>query len=96
MAMIRWASGNRDTGIFDDPDAIDLGRKNMDDHIAFGYGIHICLGMFLARQELHVAFGQILQRLKNWKLADEQQELVYVPSVLLRGLGELHLEIEKA
>lgn len=96
MAMIRWASGNRDTGIFDEPDAIDLGRKNTDDHIAFGYGIHICLGMFLARQELHVAFGQILQRLKNWNLADEQQELVYVPSVLLRGLGELHLEIEKA
>lgn len=96
MAMIRWASGNRDTEIFDDAGAIDLERENMDDHIAFGYGIHICLGMFLARQELHVAFGQILRRLKSWRLADEQRDLVYVPSVLLRGLGELHLEIEKA
>lgn len=96
MAMIRWAAGNRDTEVFDDPDAIDLTRENMDDHIAFGYGIHICLGMFLARQELHVAFGQILQRLKSWKLAEGQEDLVYVPSVLLRGLGELHLEIEKA
>lgn len=96
MAMIRWASGNRDADIFDDAGAIDLDRKNMDDHIAFGYGIHICLGMFLARQELHVAFGQILQRLKSWKLADDHRDLIYVPSVLLRGLGALHLEIEKA
>jgi hypothetical protein len=50
----------------------------------------------LSRQELNVAFGIIINRLKSWKLAEDHQELVYVPSVLLRGLGELHLEIEKA
>lgn len=95
QAMIRWASGNRDAEVFGEPDEINLDRENIDAHIAFGYGIHICLGMFLSRQELNVAFGQILKRLKSWKLAEDHKELVYVPSVLLRGLGELHLEIEK-
>jgi len=68
----------------------------MDKHMAFGYGIHACLGVHLSRQELNVAFEQIIKKIASWKLAADHQELVYVPSVLLRGLGELHLEIEKA
>ena len=95
-AMIRWASGNRDEEIFEDGDNIDLDRTNTDKHMAFGYGIHACLGVHLSRQELNVAFGIIINRMKSWKLAEDHQELIYVPSVLLRGLGELHLEIEKA
>ena len=94
--MIRWASGNRDEEIFEDGDNIDLDRTNTDKHMAFGYGIHACLGVHLSRQELNVAFGIIINRMKSWKLAEDHQELIYVPSVLLRGLGELHLEIEKA
>lgn len=96
QAMIRWAAGNRDAAVFDDANSVDLDRENISDHLAFGYGIHMCLGMFLARQELKVAFTQILKRLKGWKLAEGHEDLTYVPSVLLRGLGELHLEIVKA
>jgi cytochrome P450 len=96
QAMIRWASGNRDEGIFEDSDKIDLDRTNMDKHMAFGFGIHACLGVHLSRQELNVAFEQIIKRISSWKLAEDHQELQYVPSILLRGLGELHLEIEKA
>ena len=94
-AMIRWASGNRDEEIFDHGDKIDLDRTNMDKHMAFGYGIHACLGVHLSRQELNVAFRRIIEKISSWKLAEDHQSLVYVPSVLLRGLGELHLEIEK-
>ncbi|MDX1580766.1 MAG: cytochrome P450, partial [Alphaproteobacteria bacterium] len=93
--MIRWASANRDEEKFDNPDEIDLERENTMDHIAFGYGIHLCLGHFLARQELNIAFTEILKKMKSWKLAKGHEDLVYVPNVLLRGLGELHLEIEK-
>jgi cytochrome P450 len=96
QAMIRWASGNRDETIFDNGAEIDLDRTNMDKHMAFGYGIHACLGVHLSRQELNVAFEQIIKKIASWKLAEGHEELVYVPSVLLRGLGELHLEIEKA
>ncbi len=93
--LIRWASANRDEERFEDPDEIDLKRENTMDHMAFGYGIHICLGHFLSRQELNVAFNKLLDALKSWKLADGH-ELTYVPNLLLRGLGELELEIEKA
>lgn len=94
--LIRWASANRDDEKFDRPDDVDLDRENTMDHVAFGYGIHVCLGHFLSRQELNVAFGIILKKLKSWKLAKGHEQLVYVPNLLLRGLGELHLEIEKA
>ncbi|MDA0338862.1 MAG: cytochrome P450 [Proteobacteria bacterium] len=93
--LIRWASGNRDETVFENPDDVDLDRANTMDHMAFGYGIHICLGHFLSRQELNIALGIILDRLKIWKLAKGHEDLVYVPNLLLRGLGELHLEIEK-
>lgn len=96
QAMIRWAAGNRDAEVFDNPTEIELERENISDHLAFGYGIHVCLGMFLARQEMKVAFTQVVEKLKSWKLAEGHEELTYVPSVLLRGLGELQLEIEKA
>lgn len=93
--LIRWDSANRDEQVFGCPNDIDLNRTNGAEHLAFGYGIHMCLGHYLARQELDVAFNIILDQLKSWKLAKGREELVYVPNVLLHGLGELHLEIEK-
>jgi cytochrome P450 len=93
--LIRWDSANRDEQVFECPERLDLDRPNASEHIAFGYGIHMCLGHYLARQELNVAFNIILDRLKSWTLAKGHEELVYVPNALLHGLGELHLEIEK-
>ncbi|MEN3950738.1 cytochrome P450 [Iodidimonas sp. SYSU 1G8] len=93
--LIRWDSANRDETVFEDAETLDLDRKNSMEHLAFGYGIHMCLGHVLARQELMVAFNIILDELKSWKLAEGHEELVYVPNALLHGLGELHLEIEK-
>ncbi|MEN3973960.1 cytochrome P450 [Emcibacter sp. SYSU 3D8] len=93
--MIRWDSANRDEQVFACPNDVDLQRENSLDHLAFGYGIHMCLGHVLARQELNIAFNIILDELKSWKLAKGHEELVYLPNALLHGLGELHLEIEK-
>ncbi len=93
--MIRWDSANRDEQVFACPNDVDLERTNSMEHLAFGYGIHMCLGHVLARQELNIAFNIILDELKSWKMAKGHEELVYLPNALLHGLGELHLEIEK-
>jgi cytochrome P450 len=61
------ASGNRDERKFDDPDRFDVHRK-VDQHLAFGYGIHFCLGAALARLEGRVALDEVLQRFPEWEV----------------------------
>jgi cytochrome P450 len=60
-------SGNRDERKFPDPDRFDVGRK-IDHHVAFGYGIHFCLGAALARLEGRVALDEVLQRFPTWEV----------------------------
>jgi cytochrome P450 len=69
---VRWvmASANRDARVFDRPDEFDIDRapKELRKHLAFGTGIHTCLGAALARMELKVAFSTLLRRLSNLRL----------------------------
>ena len=95
LLMIRFGSGNRDEEKFENPDEFDLTRENAKEHLAFGAGIHTCIGAQLARRELQIAFPILLKRLKNIKLDTSQGDLVYLPSVLLRGVLELNIEYEK-
>lgn len=68
------ASANRDESVFPNADQIDLDRKNMD-HVAFGHGIHFCLGAPLARVEATVTIRKLLERIKNIRLQSENIEL---------------------
>ena len=95
LLMVRFGSSNRDDQKFDNPDEFDITRENAKEHMAFGAGIHTCIGSQLARKELQTAFPILLKRLKNIKLDQSQGDLVYLPSVLLRGVLELHIEYEK-
>ncbi len=61
------ASGNRDDRKFPDGDSFDIHRK-IDHHLAFGYGLHFCLGAALARLEGRVALDEILQRFPRWEV----------------------------
>jgi cytochrome P450 len=61
------ASGNRDERKFPDPDRFDVRRK-IDHHLAFGYGIHFCLGAALARLEGRVALDEVLRRFPEWEV----------------------------
>ena len=63
--------------------------------MAFGQGIHVCLGMNLSRKEMYTAFPIILGRLKNMRFADGNK-FNYSPNVLLRGLDNLYIEFDKA
>jgi len=96
LLLIRFGSGNRDAEKFDDADAFDLTRENAKEHLAFGAGIHTCIGAQLARKELQVAFSILLECLKSITISPSQGDLVYLPSVLLRGVLELNIEYEKA
>lgn len=95
LLMLRYAAGNRDECVFDEPERMDVCRKNADDHIAFGYGTHFCPGAMLGRKEMQVAFTRLLQRLTNFSLAPDKNDLSHWPNVVLRGLKELHITYDK-
>jgi len=66
--IILLNSANRDEGVFSDPDALDLARDNARQHVAFGYGIHQCLGQPLARMELQIVLPEVFRRLPNLRI----------------------------
>ncbi len=92
MILVRYGSGNRDDKRFAHPAAFDPGRPDARDHLAFGAGIHTCIGAQLARKEMVTAFGVILDRLKNPRFAEGQDTIRYSPNILLRGVLALNIE----
>lgn len=80
-----YASANRDPAAFADADALDLARPSKA-HLAFGAGIHYCLGAPLARLELETAYASILRRMPRLELLEEPD---WKPTFILRGLAAL-------
>jgi cytochrome P450 len=62
-------AANRDPAQFDHPEQLDLGREN-NRHLAFGFGIHQCAGLSLARLEGRIAIGRFLQRFPDFRLTE--------------------------
>lgn len=90
LVFLCWASGNRDPQRFADPDRFDMDRSNTRLHLAFGTGVHFCLGAMLARQEMKCAIGEIVRSVDSLDLAVAQDELDLSASmVILRGLKSL-------
>ncbi|MDH3684800.1 MAG: cytochrome P450 [Myxococcales bacterium] len=96
FVMLRYASANRDESVFPDPDRFDVERANASEHIAFGKGIHFCLGAELARAEMTAAFPRLIERLRNPRLAADATPPRYMPNILLHGLESLELEFDPA
>lgn len=88
---LRFGAANRDPAFFPDPTRLDLGRRNIGAHMAFSQGEHHCLGAPLARQEMKLAFEQVLARWREISLAVPESELEYIPSFTLRALRRLPL-----
>ena len=95
VLLLRYGSGNRDAGRFPRPDNFDPARPDARDHLAFGAGIHTCLGAQLARKEMVTAFAIIIERLKNPRFAKGLNSFRYNPNILLRGVLELHVEFDR-
>jgi len=86
MVMPFIGAADRDPAQFPDPDRLDIARAD-NRHIAFGWGIHFCLGAPLARVEGQIAINTLLQRLPKLALATEKPE--HRQSLTLRGLTSL-------
>jgi cytochrome P450 len=70
---LSYLAGNLDPAVFKDPLRFDITREDANQHIAFGYGIHFCLGAQLARVELRSLFGQLVPRLQSLELSGAPQ-----------------------
>ena len=93
--LVVYSAANRDPSVWgDDPDAFDPGRTNLKDHLAFGKGVHFCIGAPLSRLEMQVAFELLGRRLQSVTL-DDDNDFEYHPSFMLRGLKRLRVTITK-
>ena len=70
-AILMWAAANRDPAMFENPDELDLDRPNAKKHMAFGVGMHRCLGSHYAKLMFDVMLTQVLKRLPDFELAGE-------------------------
>ncbi|MDP5064392.1 MAG: cytochrome P450 [Haliea sp.] len=82
------AAGNRDPGVFPQPDVFDISRQGAH-HLAFGGGIHFCVGAELARLEGDVAFRALAERLPN--LRTDTSKPLWRPGFMFRGLEQLNI-----
>ncbi len=81
-------SANRDANYFDNPDSLDVTREN-NKHLAFGQGVHYCLGAPLARLEGQIAISTLVQRMPNLRLSIAPDQLRWRGGIILRGLEAL-------
>ncbi|MFF2327227.1 MULTISPECIES: cytochrome P450 [unclassified Streptomyces] len=79
---------NRDEAAYPSPDELDLGRQQRH-HVAFGFGIHQCLGQNLARAELEIALRTLFDRLPELRLAAPADEIPFKPGDTIQGMLEL-------
>jgi cytochrome P450 len=83
-------SGNHDPAVFESPDELRLDRSNAARHLAFGGGIHYCLGASLARAEAQIVIGRLIRRFPRLELVREPQ---WRDRLTIRGVSELHLAL---
>lgn len=87
-------SANRDASQFADPDRLDVHRAE-NHHLAFGHGVHRCLGQQLARLELQIAYPRLLSRLRGLRVAVPAEELRFRDSMIVYGVDELPVAWEE-
>jgi cytochrome P450 len=96
--MVLNGAANRDPRLFEDAATFDVARPNARRHIAFGRGVHSCPGAPLARAEARVCIERLLDRTTDIRISEKAhgptgaRRYQYVPTFILRGLTELHLE----
>lgn len=89
--LLMYGSANRDERVFPDPDTFDVKREH-NNHVAFGFGTHFCLGASLARIELRVMFEELLRRIPDMRLAEGAPEPQILPAVFTRAYDSIEVE----
>ena len=89
--VIMWyLSGNRDEAVFDDAERLIVDRPNARQHIAFGFGIHRCMGNRLAEMQLQVLWEELLERFERIEVVGEP---TYAANNFIRGILELPVQV---
>lgn len=86
--LVALAGGDRDPGRYPDPDRFDI-RRDAQGHLAFGHGIHFCMGAPLARMEGRIAIRSLLERCPGLVLDPDAGEPDWLPGMLIRGVRRL-------
>ena len=88
--LLSYVSGNRDEDVFDAPFRFDVGRSP-NNHVAFGYGVHFCLGAALARMEVSSFYSELLPRLRSVELTGEPE---LIATTFVGGLKHLPIRAQ--
>jgi len=92
QVVLMYSSANRDEAHFEEPERFDVAR-NPNNHIAFGFGTHFCLGASLARLEIKVFFEELLRRTSGWQVV-AGTEPVWMPNAFVRGIESAHVQFD--
>jgi cytochrome P450 len=95
LIMLRYGAANRDERQFENPNDVDLHREKAGMQLAFGSGVHHCIGAPLARQELNLGFPALLARIGNIRLDPDRPAPQAEPSFILRNLPHLWIRFER-
>lgn len=93
--LVLYASGNDDETQFACPRDFDLNRSNISKHVAFGTGVHRCVGASLSRMEIKVAAREIVRRISDIRLAIPVDQIRYQPTVAVRSIEKLPLTFRR-
>lgn len=89
--VIMWyGAANRDPDVFPDPDRFDMHRSNVEKHLAFGHGVHKCLGNRIAQMQLNIAYERIFDRFPNIQWTGKQK---IAPVVLVHAISSLQVHL---
>lgn len=95
VCFARFASANQDDSRFPDALKFDITRPNLKEHVAFGKGVHHCLGAALSRREMNVGFKVLFERIGNFQQIEPEVDPVFAPNALLHGLTGLQVGFDK-
>jgi cytochrome P450 len=90
-AIVFYGAANRDGRQFPDPHRFDVTRSNSINHLAFGVGSHVCVGIYLARLEMKAIFGSLARMVKRFHIEHEER----VVNSVLRGFAKLNVSTER-
>ncbi len=91
--MLRWGAGGLDPAQYECPEELQLARKAITQHMAFGHGLHFCIGNQLARAEMRAAFEAIVTRWPNVRLADGDA-VERLPAFFAHGPRRMHIRLD--
>ncbi|MDJ0877914.1 MAG: cytochrome P450 [Halieaceae bacterium] len=88
--VLWYGAGNRDPDAFPNPDQFDMHRPNVQKHVAFGHGVHKCLGFRVARMQLEIAYERIFERFPNITWTGKQK---IAPNALVHAISSLEVDL---